>query len=185
MIRTTPEDEIIMLGGDLNGHVGRCNANIRRVHGGWGVGERNEEGEQIVDFAMAFDLAIANTFFQKKESQMFTYKSGNRESQIDLFLCRKRDSKDIVNCKVIKGECVAPQHRLVVADLALMVERVRRREQRVVKTKWWKLKEDGSKLVFNEVVNRKIEDLGDRSWNAVSGIVKETGEHELGKTSGK
>ena len=103
------------------------------------MGERNEEGEQIIDFAMAFDLAIVNTFFQKNEAQMFTYRSGNRESQIDLFLCRRKDRKEIINCKVIKGESVAPQHRLVVTDLTL-VERIRRRVQRMVKTKWWKVK---------------------------------------------
>ena len=31
---------------------------IERIHGGWGVGEKNEEGERVTDFAMAFDLSI-------------------------------------------------------------------------------------------------------------------------------
>lgn len=33
----------------------------------WERRERNEEGERVVDFAMSFDLAICNTFFQKNE----------------------------------------------------------------------------------------------------------------------
>ena len=49
---------------------------------------------------MAFDLAICNTFFQKKDRQFVTYKSGSRESQIEEKL------SEIRNCKVIKGgEC--------------------------------------------------------------------------------
>ena len=44
--------------------------------------DRNDEGEKIVDAAMAFDLAIVNTFFEKKVNQFVTYNSGGRESQI-------------------------------------------------------------------------------------------------------
>ena len=40
--------------------------------------DRNDEGEKIVDTAMAFDLA---TFFEKKVNQFVTYNSGGRESQ--------------------------------------------------------------------------------------------------------
>ncbi|XP_045112277.1 craniofacial development protein 2-like [Portunus trituberculatus] len=37
LIPEVPENERIVLGGDLNGHIGQENANIQRVHGGWGV----------------------------------------------------------------------------------------------------------------------------------------------------
>ncbi|XP_063878129.1 uncharacterized protein LOC135110104 [Scylla paramamosain] len=52
------KEERIILGGDLNGHVGRNKNAIERIHGGWGVGERNEEDENVVDFAVAFDRVI-------------------------------------------------------------------------------------------------------------------------------
>ena len=45
----------MIVGGDLNGHVGISKEAIERIHGGWGVGEKNEEGERVRDFAMAFD----------------------------------------------------------------------------------------------------------------------------------
>ena len=38
------------------------------------MGDRNDEGGEIVDTAMAFDLAIFNTFFEKKVNQFVTYK---------------------------------------------------------------------------------------------------------------
>ena len=96
-----PGEEKLILGGDLNGHVGRDRTVIERVHGGWGLGERNQEGERVVDLALSFDLAICNTFFKKKVSQYMTYKSGGRESQIDLLMSRRIDLKGIRNCKVI------------------------------------------------------------------------------------
>lgn len=80
---------------------------------------------------------------------------------------------------------MAPQHRLVVADLTL-VGRIRRRLQRMMKTKWWKIKEEGSKLAFREAVRQKLATcVGDRGWDDVGRIVREAGEQELGKTSGK
>ncbi len=56
----------MIVGGDLNGHIGRSRDEIERIHGGWGMRDRNDEGEKIVDTAMAFDLAIVNTFIREE-----------------------------------------------------------------------------------------------------------------------
>ena len=40
-------NEIIVLGGDLNGHVGKSEAGYGGVHGGYGYGMRNADGERI------------------------------------------------------------------------------------------------------------------------------------------
>ncbi|XP_068228010.1 uncharacterized protein [Palaemon carinicauda] len=68
------------------------------VHGGWGVGESNDGGEGVIDFALAFDLAMINTF-EKKINRLVTCSSGGRESQIELLLCKKNNLKDIRKCK--------------------------------------------------------------------------------------
>ena len=60
--------------------------------------DRNDEGENIVDTAMAFDLTIVNTFFEKKVNQFVTYNSGGRESQIDFLMCRICHLKEVINC---------------------------------------------------------------------------------------
>jgi hypothetical protein len=38
------------------------------AHGGFSYGSRNYEGKDVLDFAMTFDLMIANTLFRKRES---------------------------------------------------------------------------------------------------------------------
>ena len=60
------------IGSDLNGYIDINRDWLERVHGGWGVGERNEGGESLVDFALSFDLAICNIYFQKRERQYKT-----------------------------------------------------------------------------------------------------------------
>jgi hypothetical protein len=39
--------------------------------------------EKVLDFAVAFDLLIANNFFRTRESHLVTYSSGQHSSQID------------------------------------------------------------------------------------------------------
>jgi hypothetical protein len=61
-----PSSEKFFIGGDLNGHVGTVRGMFERVHEGFGYGEQNQEGEDILNFAIAYDLMVANTFRKKK-----------------------------------------------------------------------------------------------------------------------
>jgi hypothetical protein len=60
--------EKLFIGGDLNGYVGSTRVGFNRVHGGFGYGSRNQEGEGILNFALAYDLIVANTLFRKSLS---------------------------------------------------------------------------------------------------------------------
>ena len=120
-------DERLIIGGDLNGHIGCSQENISRVHGGHGMGEINEEGERIVDFALAFDMAITNTFFTS--GNYATYSSGGRHTQIDFLMYRRNHLVEVKNCKIIKGETVSPQHRRVVSDY--LIRRVAQGKKKV------------------------------------------------------
>ena len=50
-------------------------------------------GGEVLDFAVAFDLIIANTFFRKRESHLVTFSSGQHSSQIDFVLAKKKDKR--------------------------------------------------------------------------------------------
>jgi hypothetical protein len=50
-----------------------------------------------------------------------------------------------LDCKVIPGECVMPQHKLVVADFRFRVHLQRSKRVQVPRTKWWKFKEEAAK----------------------------------------
>jgi hypothetical protein len=71
-----PINEKLFIGGDLNGHVGATNVGFERVHEGFGYDSRNQEGEDVLNFTLAYDLLIANTLFRKRESHLVTFHSG-------------------------------------------------------------------------------------------------------------
>ncbi|KAI8494484.1 hypothetical protein Bbelb_277100 [Branchiostoma belcheri] len=54
-----PNESDIIVMGDLNCHVG--SVAVRGVIGKFGVGERNEEGEMLIDFCLRNNLAVMNT----------------------------------------------------------------------------------------------------------------------------
>jgi hypothetical protein len=68
LVSSVPISEKLFIGGDINGHVGSTRVGFDGVHGGFGYGSRNQEGEDILNFALAYDLFIANILFRKSLS---------------------------------------------------------------------------------------------------------------------
>ncbi|KAK3540585.1 hypothetical protein QTP70_034343 [Hemibagrus guttatus] len=89
VIESIPTGERVVIGADFNGHVGEGNRGDEQVMGTFGVKERNLEGQMVVDFAKRMDMAVVNTYFQKREEHRVTYKSGGRRTQVDYILCRR------------------------------------------------------------------------------------------------
>jgi hypothetical protein len=82
LVSSVPISEKLFIGGDLNGHVGSTRVDFDGVHGGFGYGSRNQEGEGILNVVLAYDLIVANTLFRKRVSHLVTFSSGQHCSQI-------------------------------------------------------------------------------------------------------
>uniref|UniRef100_UPI00358FD06E craniofacial development protein 2-like n=1 Tax=Myxine glutinosa TaxID=7769 RepID=UPI00358FD06E len=95
------DEEVVVVGGDLNGHVGRSMDSFDGVHGGYGYGVRNGEGERILEFADGADLLICNTQFQKEDNKLVTYTSGGSTTTVDYLMVRRRDRGHLRDTKVI------------------------------------------------------------------------------------
>ncbi|KAK3548079.1 hypothetical protein QTP70_004507 [Hemibagrus guttatus] len=81
VMESIPTGERVVIGADFNEHVGEGNRGDEEVMGKFGVKERNLEGQMVVDFAKRMDMAVVNTYFQKREEHRVTYKSGGRRTQ--------------------------------------------------------------------------------------------------------
>jgi hypothetical protein len=121
LVSSVSISEKLFIREDLNEHVGSTRVDFDGVHGSFGYGSRNQEGEDILNFALAYDLIVANTLFRKRVSHLVTFSNGQHCSQIDFILTRREDRHACLDCKVIPGECVVPQHKLVVADFRFRI----------------------------------------------------------------
>ena len=169
-----------------NGYVGEGNIRDEETMRRYGAGTRNKEGSMVVDFGKRMDLAIVNTYFKKKDEHKVTYKSGEKSIQVDYVMCRRRNLKEMCDCKVILNECVAKQHRMVVCKMALMVKK-KKAEKVKPKIRWWKLKETSCQEAFRQEVTRILggkDGLPDE-WDKTAEMLRKTAETVLGVTFAK
>ena len=73
LVSCIPQNEMVVLAGDMNGHVGSNCVGYDGTHGGYGFGDRNADGSRILEFADGLNLVICNTLFMKQESKLVTY----------------------------------------------------------------------------------------------------------------
>ncbi|KAK3562948.1 hypothetical protein QTP86_011692 [Hemibagrus guttatus] len=188
VMESIPTGERVVIGADFNGHVGEGNTGDEEVMGKFGVKERNLEGQMVVDFAKRMDMGVVNTYFQKREEHRVTYKSGGRRTQVDYILCRRGNLKEISDCKVVVGESVARQHRMVVCRMTLMVCKTKRSKiEMEKKTKWWKLKKEECCEEFREKLRQALggQVVLPDDWETTAEVIRETGRKVLGVSSGR
>ncbi|KAK3544656.1 hypothetical protein QTP86_025603, partial [Hemibagrus guttatus] len=176
-----PQERILM-------DVGEGNTGDEEVMGKFGVKERNLEGQMVVDFAKRMDMAVVNTYFQKREEHRVTYKSGGRRTQVDYILCRRGNLKEISDCKVVVGESVARQHRMVVCRMTLMFCKKKRSKIEIEKkTKWWKLKKEECCEEFRQKLRQALggQVVLPDDWETTAEVIRETGRKVLGVSSGR
>ncbi|KAK3541862.1 hypothetical protein QTP86_008193 [Hemibagrus guttatus] len=186
VMESIPTGERVVIGADFNGHVGEGNRSDEEVMGKFGVKERNLEGQMVVDFAKRRAMAVVNTYFQKREEHRVTYKSGGRRTQVDYILCRRGNLKEISDCKVVVGESVARQHRMVVCRMTLMVCKTNRSKIEK-KTKWWKLKKEKCCEEFRQKLRQALggQVVLPDDWETTAEVIRETGRKVLGVSSGR
>ncbi|KAK3521290.1 hypothetical protein QTP70_003136 [Hemibagrus guttatus] len=188
VMESIPIGERVVIGADFNGYVGEGNRGDEEVMGKFGVKERNLEGQMVVDFAKRMDMAVVNTYFQKREEHRVTYKSGGRRTQVDYILCRRGNLKEISDYKVVVGESVARQHRMVVCRMTLMVCKKKRSKIEIEKkTKWWKLKKEECCEEFRQKLRQALggQVVLPDDWETTAEVIRETGRKVLGVSSGR
>ena len=136
-----------MLGREVDGFEG--------VHGGYGFGRRNVDGEMLLEFADALDLAIVNTWFKKEVRKMITYETKACKTVIDFFLIRKSERRLVRDVKVIHEECIK-QHKLLICVLDLKEKLVRSKVKFMKRCKVWKLKEAETEGIFRQRVQARV-----------------------------
>ncbi|KAK3534127.1 hypothetical protein QTP86_002260 [Hemibagrus guttatus] len=147
VIESIPTGEKVVIGADFNGHVGEGNTGDEEVIGKFGVKKKNLEGQLVVDFAKRMDMAVVNTYFQKREEHRVTYKSGGRTTQ------KLRQA--------LGGQAVLPD------DWETTAEVIRETGRKVLGVSSGRRKEDKETWWWNEEVQDSIQRkrLAKKKWD--------------------
>jgi len=84
-----------------------------------GLGEMNEAGEQLEDFCLEHELALANKMFKQHPRRQYTWTcpDDNTRNQIDYISIAQRWKTRLMNCRTYPGAHCDTDLQLLVATL--------------------------------------------------------------------
>ena len=117
--------------------------------------------------------------------QFVSSNTGGRASQIDLLGYMPSESNE--TCKIINGEAVAAQHRVLVMDWEIQRGKTRKPEQETPRIKWCRLKKDNRRVQFRVKVLDKVRPVENvQEWREeTSTTILRVGEEVLGMATGR
>lgn len=100
--------------------------------GSFGLGERNERGDRLIEFATEEQLVVTNTFYDLPPRRLYTWKSPQDtpdhtvRNQIDYILINKRFRNSITSVKAYPGSDINSDHNPLIAKMKLSLKKVQR-----------------------------------------------------------
>ena len=142
----------LLICGDFNGLIGKAALGYEGIHGRYGFGKQNINGERMLEFAVSNNLVVGNSKFVKKDNHLITYQSGGYSSQINYILLQCNKFHLVEDIKVVSGEECITQHRLLICDLKLKISK-NAEKKFVPKLRTWKLEDPCKKEAYAESFN--------------------------------
>uniref|UniRef100_A0A8B9WLE6 Endonuclease/exonuclease/phosphatase domain-containing protein n=1 Tax=Bos mutus grunniens TaxID=30521 RepID=A0A8B9WLE6_BOSMU len=175
LLELTPQKDVLFILGDWNAKVG--SQETPGVTGKFGLGERNEAGQRLIEFCQEKALVIANTILQQHKRRFYTWTSpdGQHRNQIDYVLCSQKWSSSIQSAKTRPGADCGSDHELLIAKFRLKLKKVGKTTR--------PFQYDLNQIPYDYTVEvRKrlkgldlIDRVPDELWTEVRDIVQETG----------
>lgn len=121
LIKMTKKQDLTFILGDFNAKLGKGEAS--GLVGNFGLGERNDRGERMIEFCQQYNMVVTNTWFKLPPRRLYTWTSPqhteNRviRNQIDYILVNKRYHSAVISAKTYPGTDINSDHNPVVVKV--------------------------------------------------------------------
>ncbi|KAK2726760.1 hypothetical protein QYM36_007561 [Artemia franciscana] len=129
--KDVPKHDVLCVSGDLNGKVGADHKYCLEVLGPHGLGQINENGALLVDFALSNNLVVGGTLFEHKNEYKYTWTSpdGSTRNQIDHFLIARRWRTIPLDVRGYRGADAQSDHMLMIAHMQIKLRAQKKTQQ--------------------------------------------------------
>lgn len=188
-----PQHDKIFLLGDFNARVGTDHIAWRNVLGKHGIGKCNTNGNALLTLCAEFELSITNTFFRlpdKYKTSWMHPRSGHWHL-LDYIIVRRRDLKDVLITRAMRGAQGWTDHRLIRSKMRLNYKPPRRAEHRTpAKLAFTKLNDEETRLLLDAEFEHAMssadgDSTTDAKWRLYAETLHEVSQRVLGKLQKK
>ena len=182
-----PKGDMLFILVDWNAKVG--NTKTQGVTGSFGLGRRNERGEQLIDFCNYNHLAIMNTLFKLPPRRLYTWKApdGITRNQIDYILCQQRWRSSILCANTRPGADCGSDHNLLTATMKFKIKTIHKTFQQT-SYDLEKINDDFKielKNRFELLYHQEHDSTSDEFWNSVKFTVTQVADRFIAKRTRK
>uniref|UniRef100_A0A8D8M2B6 Craniofacial development protein 2 n=1 Tax=Cacopsylla melanoneura TaxID=428564 RepID=A0A8D8M2B6_9HEMI len=193
LLKTTKQEDVNIIIGDFNAKVG--SEAVHGCTGMFGLGDRNERGDRLVEFCQNEDFVIMNTTFKLPKRRLYTWKAPGdginnaiRRNQIDYILIKRRFRNAVKSTKTYPGADVSSDHNPVVAKIEVRLKKVERKNNKKKTLDLSKLKNDDVADTIKQNVSVKMIDIKhqnaqtenvDEKWENIKTVLIKEGEDLL------
>jgi endonuclease/exonuclease/phosphatase family metal-dependent hydrolase len=112
--------DIMILMGDFNAKVGK---DIEQIMGRYALGERNDNGQHLIELSGNYNLVIEGSLFPHRECHKVTWVSldNKTENQIDHQTISRQWRSSLCDVRNRRGAGVGSDHHLVIGEIKLKV----------------------------------------------------------------
>lgn len=195
-ISKTPKKDILIIQGDWNAKVGPDAHNQwAGTAGRFGIGDTNDRGLRLLEFASSHSLTLANTLFPHKTSRRTTWHSPNGKvhNQIDFILVPQKLKSSINKAKTrtFPGADIGSDHDMVLLTLKLKLKKNNKQGSPRIRFNVDKLNDPEIASIFEAKVGGRfaalnlLEDDINTLTDNIKDVLHETGMEVLGKARKK
>jgi hypothetical protein len=195
-LNRTPKRDIVLIAGDWNARTGPSDESTRHILGKFGLGERCENGQRLVNFADYNKLVVSNTRFQHPKRHLLTWYSndGHTAHQIDYILIRSRWASSIEDCRSYRGaetgnKC-GTDHTLVRAKFKIHLAARHKKQCPRKRVNVLPLESPTKRQALSDAITKRLARKGNQNdesincqWDSLKTATQEATLVELGTTN--
>jgi hypothetical protein len=127
LLSKVPKRNKIVLLGDLNARVGTSTLGWEKVIGSNGMGNRNSNGDLLLELCAKHELCITNTIFRQSNTRKGTWMHPRSKHHhiLDYAIVRQRDLRDVCSTRVMRSANCSTDHHMLRCKLRFSVKRKR------------------------------------------------------------
>ncbi len=177
--------DCVVVMGDMNAVVGE--GRDEKEVGKFGLGQRNDRGERLVEFCKSNDLVVTNTWFEQEKRRRYTWKKPGDTGryQIDYILVKHRYRNSVKGSWSYPGADADSDHNLVAMRMRVKLKKIKKVRK---KQKWDIDRMKTNVAAFSASVEERVAcEPGvtvEKRWEKLKGTVIESAMTHIGYKKG-